>query len=303
VRLAEVMGEDRWQALGAVLRAFACEFSPVAALFGPRGAGFAKAVELLQQATQRPADLELSGPGESRHQLWALDPQAAQAARDSLASLPVAVVEGGEWWRAALETPAGILAVVCPAQGEGLAPLLLPVHRLLSSSYGLDDRAVAERASRFFRLLGPAAPEVPAAMAELGKMAGEFNGFVLYRSGGRVELVRSKGRMFMESWTHPLGRPAWRSLEVNLLHALLLERALGIPVETSRLGRAPVMLEGDPRRAMERVEEGEAVAAFLLPALSPLAVWQAAVDNNPLPAGALRLWPPPGVGVVLRRRR
>ena len=152
----------------------------------------------------------------------------------------------------------------------------------------------------------PAAPRLTplqAALVEVGNLHTEFNGFVMYTAGRRIRLVRSKGRMFMENWTHPLGRAAWRSMDVNILHALLFERALGIPVPTSRLSRPPIALEPDVERAVQRVEEGEAVAAFLLPAPSLGQLFQAAMDNNPIPAGAVRLWPPPAAGILFRRRR
>ena len=369
VRLAEAVDPAAVEALAPVTRAFAYDLVPAWGLFADDAPEGKEAAALLQAVVQGPPDLEFSAPDGTAHQLWRLDAATREKAQQLFKPLPVAVVLGGaqvaalraDGARPAEDPSCRLLMLLSPAQGAGLAPAVLPVHRLLLRTAGLTEQALVERIGRFFRLLEPSPPEavakslapppkaaamaagkarspaasaaeapasgaapapaadagpgdgqapalsrltpLQAALVEVGSLHTEFNGFVMYTAGGRIRLVRSKGRMFMENWTHPLGRAAWRSMDVNILHALLFERALGIPVPTSRLGRPPVALEADAERAVQRVEQGEAVAAFLLPAPSAGQIFQAAMDNNPTPAGAVRLWPPPAAGILFRRRR
>ena len=324
--LAETVDPAEVEAVAGVVRAFAYDLAPAWAIYPGDGAG-QQANQLLQQAVQGPPHLELTGGDGAVHQLWRLDADACQQALESFGPLPAAVVAGTAQvaalraranGQAPAERNGSLLMLLTPSQGADLAPAVLPVHRVLLAGSGWSEAAVVERVSRFFRLLEPSPPEavartlkpppeqltpLQAALVEVGNLHTEFNGFVMYTAGGRIRLVRSKGRMFMENWTHPLGRAAWRSMDVSILHALLLERALGIPVATSRLSRPPVAAEPDAERAIQRVEKGEAVAAFLLPAPSLGQILQAALDNNPLPAGAVRLWPQPPAGLLFRRRR
>jgi len=92
-------------------------------------------------------------------------------------------------------------------------------------------------------------------------------------------------------------------MDVNVLHALGFERALGIGPELSRLHAPPLDVETSVAGAIERVDRGEAVAAFLLPPPSPQQLLTVALDNNPIPADSVRPWPPIPAGLILRWRR
>ncbi|WP_324716913.1 DUF1015 family protein [Carboxydochorda subterranea] len=329
LRLAEQVDPALVARMVPVMKAFAYDVAPVWAVYSVNGAadGARKLQALVEEVTASPATLRLGGDGDdSVHELWRLQPGQSAAFAGLLGDRAL-VVAGGAVQVAALSAlapqhaglspgtgqggPSSVLALLTAVDGApGTGPVLLPVHRLLLAGRGLSYDVVAQRLAAYFRLLEPRAPatgpvleRLDAALEELAGVRGEFNGFLLYGGQGRLHIVRSKGRMLMENWTHPMGGPAWRSMDVNILHALALERALGIPPETSRLHREPVAVEPSAERAVERVDSGEAAVAFLVPPPGPDQVLQAALHNNPLPADALRPWPPVPAGLLIRRRR
>lgn len=329
LRVVETLAPAEVEQMVPVMKAFALDVAPVWALFSRASAGARRARldELLSQATEAEPLLAFEGEDGGTHRLWRLAPEQARELADLLSALPLAVAQGG-LQVAALERLAGqagdrrgdgappsVLAFITPVDAEpasGQTPAVLPVHRLLLASSRIPADDLEARVSTFFRLLdveppagagGDGVAHVDAALAQLGTAKAEFNGFVLYLGRGRVRLVRSKGRMFMENWTHPLGRSTWRAMDVNVLHALVFERALGMRPEQSRTNAPPLAVEVSARRAVERVDAGEAVAAFLLPPPSPSQLLAVALDNNPIPADSVRPWPPIPAGVVFRWRR
>lgn len=327
LRVVEALAPAEVEQMVPVMKAFALDVAPVWALFSRASAGASRARldELLTQTTEAEPLLAFEGEDGGTHRLWRLAPEQARELAELLSTLPLAVAQGG-LQVAALERLAGqagdrrgdgaapsVLAFLTPADAEpasGQTPAVLPVHRLLLAESRISAEELEARVSTFFRLLDVEPPagadgvaHVDAALAQLGTAKAEFNGFVLYLGRGRVRLVRSKGRMFMENWTHPLGRSTWRAMDVNVLHALVFERALGMRPEQSRTNAPPLAVEVSARRAVERVDAGEAVAAFFLPPPSPSQLLAVALDNNPIPADSVRPWPPIPAGVVFRWRR
>ncbi|HEY8425371.1 MAG TPA: DUF1015 family protein [Limnochordales bacterium] len=312
-----------------VMKAFAVDVAPVWGLFAKAatGARRARLDEILAGTVEQGEPvLAIEAADGTSHRLWRMQVDAARELADILSQVPVAVVQGALQVEALRRlaaqssdgqvngTPPSVLAFLTPCDSPadaGETPAILPVHRLLLSSSRLDAASVEQRLAACFRLLDVGSQaesltpleRVDAALAQLGKARDEFTGFVLYLGGGRVKVARSKGRMLMENWTHPLGRATWRAMDVNVLHALGFERALGIGPELSRLHAPPLDVETSVAGAIERVDRGEAVAAFLLPPPSPQQLLTVALDNNPIPADSVRPWPPIPAGLILRWRR
>lgn len=327
-RPVEVVDQEAVTRMVPVMKAFAYDVAPVWGLVAapPAQAGAKALQSLLDRAMASPPLWSVGRDGGARHTLWGLSEEDSAALAELLAQRPLAIAGG--WVQAAASARGPILAflTVADAAARG-APVAVPIHRLLLSPAALPRRkahleagaggwdagtarTLVERLSMFFRVtdepISPGATPidtVSAALAKLHRMRAEFNGFVLYTGGGQVRLARTKGRMFMECWTHPVGRSAWRALDVNVLHAMVFEHMLGIYPERSRTNKPPVATEPALEAAIRRVDDGEAIAAFILapPALDQLLA--AALDNNPIPADSVRPWPPVPAGLALRRRR
>lgn len=328
LRTVETLSPVAVDQMVPVMKAFALDVAPVWAVFSKAAAGARRARldELLTQATGSEPLLAFESVDGASHRLWRLATEQARELADTLSSVPLAVVQGG-LQVAALERlaaqspnrrvnspPPSVLAFITPADadaGSQQTPAVLPLHRLLLASSRIPAEQLEARLSTYFRLLEVEPPAgaddgvalVDAALQRLGTAKAEFNGFVLYLGRGRVRLVRSKGRMFMENWTHPLGRATWRAMDVNVLHALVFELALGMRPEESRTNAPPLAVEASVRQAVARVDAGEAVAAFLLPPPSPSQLLAVALENNPIPADSVRPWPPIPAGIILRWRR
>lgn len=330
VKLAQAVDARAVEPMMPVMKAFAMDVAPVWALFARASAGphQARLDQLLTGAVSGSDPvLAAEQPDGTSHRLWRLDPGAAAELAEILSQLPIVVAQGGlqveALRRLAAQSPGGringvppaVLALLTPADAPpaaGQTPALLPVHRVLLASSGLDPDRLEQRLAPYFRLLdvpgsngasGCSLEAVEAALGRLAAMRGEFNGFVVYLGRQRVRLARTKGRLLMESWSHPLGRSAWRAMDVNVLHVLAFERALGIPPDASRIHAPPLDVGWSIPEALQRVDAGDAVAAFLLAPPSPADLMAAALDNNPLPADSVRPWPPVPAGLVLRWRR
>ncbi|MEW6046426.1 MAG: DUF1015 family protein [Bacillota bacterium] len=325
LRVTEQLDPSAVEQMVPAMKAFALDVAPVWAVFSKAALeDRAKQLDsLVSQAVGGQPVLKFGDPQGGSHELWRLAADQAQQAAGILSGVPMAAVQGGLQVAAERELvtrrgappngmPPSVLALVTSVDGPGAeVPAVLPVHRLLLASSGISAGRLEQRLASFFRVMEvpqTAAPGDPvaaleAALAELGKARPEFSGFVLYTGRGRFRLVRSKGRMFMESWTHPLGRAAWRAMDINVLHALVFERILGMPPQESRTNAPPVATELSPVKALDRVDSGEAVAAFFLAPPAPAQLLAAALENNATPADAVRPWPPVPAGLVLRWRR
>lgn len=326
LKAGEALASDRVERMVPVMKAFALDVAPVWALFQAASAGAhrPRMDELVAEAQQGAPVLAFETDDGGAHRVWRVEADRASELAALLGGLPMAAFQGcvqlAALGRLAARGGAGhrpeagppsLLAFLTPADADpasGQSPVLLPVHRLLLSTTRISGEQLLERLAPAFRVweVGPAGDAdgaAGAALEQVARVRGEFNGFALYLGRGRAFAVRSKGRMFMESWSHPLGRPAWRALDVNVLHTLVFERALGLGAEASRSSAPPLATELSLRRAVQRVDAGEAVAAFLLLPPSPAQLLAAALENNPVPADAVRPWPPVPAGVLLRWRR
>jgi len=134
--------------------------------------------------------------------------------------------------------------------------VILPTHRLIHSYGRMDGRQALERAKEFFDVT-PAADRMAMERA-LAQAESSHPRFGFYDGAYAVLALRDPGTL---ERLLPDRAPAWRLLDVTVLHELFIERVLGIDKGAIERKENIDYLR-DPQPGYEAVERGE--AQFLL---------------------------------------
>lgn len=117
----------------------------------------------------------------------------------------------------------------------------------------------------------------------------------VYRAGTAITL-----KLKHESESKLKGSEASRELELNILHDLILESALGIHEENLR-NQTNIYYTHDSSEAIERVDRGESQVAFLLNHIPVKTVLEIALAGERVPQKATYFYPKLLSGLVLRK--
>lgn len=136
--------------------------------------------------------------------------------------------------------------------------VILPTHRLISSYTAKTSKTVIEDAGRYFQVepvADRAAMEASLAAAtpgepRIGFYDGEFVVLTLKEPDVMVEIAPDRD-------------PAWRSLDVSVLHEVLLERVMGLSKESVERKENIDYLR-DVEMGFEQVDKGDANCLFIL---------------------------------------
>jgi uncharacterized protein (DUF1015 family) len=248
--------------------------------------------------------------------LWLIDDPASvlaiQVAFDS--SPPLYIADGHHRYETSLafKTEAGTtvpgagatLTTLTWAEDPGL--LVLPTHRLLA---GLDPSLTLEEAEtrwsddfhvEYYPVWeGAPSEQIDALIQQLTSSGRAGPSFGVYGFGhldlfGLVQLRRRRA----SELALPFERSgAWKSLDVALLHVLLVDPLVA---ETGRPREEVLRYTRSPHEAVEEVRQGRASAAFFLnptPVQSVLAVADA---GDLMPEKSTYFYPKPPAGLVMR---
>jgi uncharacterized protein (DUF1015 family) len=253
---------------------------------------------------------------DERHRLWAIDDPAVvlsiQVAFDSGGALYIADGHHRYETSLAFKTGAGgtvpgagaVLASITWADDPGL--LALPTHRLLS---GLDRSLTLEEAetrwSEVFHVEyypvwdNAPAEQIEALMQQLASSGRAGPTFGLYGLGHMdlFGLLELRGHKVPEGALPADRSDAWKSLDVSLLHALLVDPLVA---ETGRPREEVLRYTRSPHEAVAEVRAGRASAAFFLNPTSVHGVMAVADAGDLMPEKSTYFHPKPPAGLVMR---
>jgi uncharacterized protein (DUF1015 family) len=250
------------------------------------------------------------------HRVWAIDDtdvvQALQAA--FAAGPPLYIADGHHRYETSLAFKTGegknlagaggILAAVTWADDPGL--LALPTHRLLS---GLDPSLTLEEAETrwgevFHVEYYPVWEDAPAEqidafiqqLASSGRAGPSFGIFGLGQNDlfGILEL---RGRKAPANALPAARSDAWKSLDVSLLHALLIDPLIA---ETRRPREDVLRYTRNPHEAVDEVRQGRASVALFLNPTPVQGVLTVADAGDLMPEKSTYFFPKPPAGLVMR---
>jgi uncharacterized protein (DUF1015 family) len=319
--------EDRFRLLSAA----GAQFSPIFGIYDPgetdvRGwldtaMQAAPEVDVLdtEQAGRRvqvenayPEEMEgeaITATRNVRHRLWAAtDPVLIQRLADTLAPLPVFIVDGHHRYETALryrrEQGAGapwagyVMIYLVAMNDTGLT--VLPTHRIVSGLAGMDWAAVRRHLAQAFDFdTRPIqAPADPVRIAEA--LAGSLPHGTLGMLAPPFERVERLSLRDPEAVRRRIGAgrsEAWRQLDVVALHHLVLADALGI--QETRGEASNVTYTRDAIEAVDAVIDQPDRAAFFVTAPTVQDVRQVALAGEKMPEKSTYFWPKAVSGLVI----
>jgi len=269
--------------------------------------------ELAAVAAGTPA-LDGTTPDGTRHRLWVIS-EAARLNRLAgvLRDKQILIADGHHRYETMLSLrgelrgaggagarePADYGAMYL-ARAEDPGLLVLPTHRLVK---GLDDFSL----SAFLSGAGAAFDVIPgeettaqAVEARLSQLAVGEDGHPRVVFGVRAAGKRGPTWLVLKSIVDlsALGPPALRSLDVTVLHGVLLGPLLGIDA-AAMAKQTNLAYTHDTSEALARVDAGEVQAAFLMNATSVAQVLDACEQGHVLPQKSTYFQPKLATGLVM----
>ncbi|HUB06884.1 MAG TPA: DUF1015 domain-containing protein [Myxococcales bacterium] len=240
---------------------------------------------LLQAAVDRPADATATsddGHGPIEHRLWRVSGAAVDRVREAMAPRRAYIADGHHRYETALNYAKWIdeqgradpkaphhfvLSFFCGMADPGL--LILPTHRLLHSLAGFEAAKLLGDAARWFTVERlPGDPRTPAGLAqalaklaESGKAHPSF--LAISEKGARADLLSLRADGPLGEVAELPARPELRSLDVTVLHALLLQHVLHLSPQ-SQERQENLRYVKDAAEGVAAVASGSAQLAFLL---------------------------------------
>lgn len=300
--------EDRLK----LLRACNANFSPIFGLYLDPGL---EIDQLLATAIGEEPLVTAKEDAEVDSALWRIrDPEAISAISARFALLPIFIADGHHRYDTALTYSREksskelvgfdrIMVALVNMYDEGL--VLLPTHRVVrglpeSSLSSFEGRVQPLFQTQVLGFIEPTADSVQALLDQL-RLAGEKStSFVVFRRDAPAVLVslRAGTNSELDSLL-PSGRsPGWRSLDVTILHHVLLR--VGLATDgTEEGGKLEFGYTQKALEACSLVERRDYQMAILLNATKPTSVIEVAKAGDKMPQKSTYFWPKLATGFVI----
>ena len=148
---------------------------------------------------------------------------------------------------------------LCNMDDPGL--VVLPIHRLVFGVEGFDRQAVHAKVQRWFDVTPLPAVEAAAVKSALADASRVRPSVVAAFADGTAVLLQLKAEVHAAA-TAP-GSPVARSLDVSVLHELVLESALGID-RAAQAAQTNIRYYKDTADLLARIARGEGQVAFVM---------------------------------------
>ncbi len=256
----------------------------------------------LGQASELPVVGEVQSSLGGSHSLRRIDdPGLIAALQSALSGKTILIADGHHRYETALayrrehpdEPGAGAILITLTAfEDEGL--VVLPTHRLVR---GVGSELLADLPKQL-RAIGFDIDELSASSPRL---APGTLGFDLVRAGEPTlrSVLRGGADAAIAAMSGGSESDAWKTLDVTVLHKLVLERLLGIPM-ASLAATDQVRYTRDDAEAREKVATGEFQAAFLLGRPTVEGVQAVSEAGDRMPQKSTFFYPKLLSGLVMR---
>jgi uncharacterized protein (DUF1015 family) len=176
-------------------------------------------------------------------------------------------------------------------QDPGL--VILPTHREIFGS-AVTGAETLQRAAPYFEI-APAA-DLDRCLAAISARA-HRHAFGLYARGGYHVLVLKRPEL-VEQLISLDRSPAWKSLDVSILHKIILEHLIGLPVEALDHQRI-VRYHRDPALAVQNVDAGQGDLVFFLNPTRMAQVQACAGQGEKMPPKSTDFYPKVITGLTM----
>ena len=292
--------EDRFQ----LMQATHCNFSPIYSLYRDETHVTRQRMDNLAAAC--PPRYEFSD-GLVTHRLWVVNDQAAIAAlQEDFAGRKLYIADGHHRYETALryrdacraenryEPGADYVMMMLADMGDpGL--VVFPTHRLVRGLESFDSAALLAACGEDFTLEAkPSREESQAALDGLFQQG--RHAFALY-DGKSWTVLALKDTAVMEKLL-PEKSQAYRTLDVSILHSLVLEKLLGIDKE-NMANQKNLTYTRSAEEAQAAVDRGESQCCFLLNPTRVEEIGQVAANGEKMPQKSTYFYPKLITGLVM----
>jgi len=206
--------------------------------------------------------------------------------------------EGNNWKPAAAESFDKRMVACFNSADEGLT--ILPTHRLIRDLANFDSQAFLKSSAQYF-LVEPA-DSAEALWNRMKESRAKANVFGFYARDTRSYILL---RLKEESRIDPVllaHSEVYRDLDVSILHALILERLLGID-EAKLVAQAHVDYAREGTACIRRVDQGEYQAVFFLNPTSVQQVQRVALVGERMPQKSTDFYPKLLTGLLFMKMK
>lgn len=292
--------EDRFRLLSATR----CNFSSIYSLYHDEG-GVTRQ-RLLNLKETCPPRYEFSD-GLVTHRLWVInDPVAIQALEEDFAGRKLYIADGhhryetGLRYRDTLEEqgtylPGASYTLMTLTDMADPGLTVFPTHRLVRGVEGFEESALLAACQEDF-ILEPQQNRADSEKALENLYQEGKHAFALY-SGKGWTVLTLKDPAVMEALL-PGTSPAYRTLDVSILHSLVLERLLGIDKE-NMASQKNLTYTRSAEEAQRSVDQGESQCCFLLNPTRVEEIGQVAQNGEKMPQKSTYFYPKLITGLVV----
>jgi uncharacterized protein (DUF1015 family) len=244
------------------------------------------------------------------HRVWIVtDPAAIEAITGRFADKKLYIADGHHRYETAVNYrnelrekgeitdenhPANfVIMTLVHVEHPGL--VVYPTHRIVRDLAGFDEDKLLTLCQRYFDIEEIGQQEALDKLEEAAALGKKTIAFC----GSTTQLLTIRDRSLMDELL-PGASEAYRGLDVNILHVLILERLLGIDKENMK-NQKNLTYTRDPAEAIEAVESGGANCAFLINATRVDEIAAVAGAGEKMPQKSTYFYPKLVTGHVMNR--
>jgi len=257
-------------------------------------------VSLLEKYITRTPDVMFEDEDGVVHKFWTVsNPAECAAITAAFGDKILYIADGHHRYTTALEFAAEnpgvnagrIMTMLVAMENDGL--VIWPTHRLVHSVGDFNATQLLAKLDKTFQIT--LAPDVSTVEAELAKRADTV---ALYAGDRHYALLTLRGRTSIDA-ALPDKSTAYRELDVALLHALILEPALGIGA-AELAAQSNIRYTRSLEEAISAVDAGEVQCAFLLNATRIEQMADVSREGERMPQKSTYFYPKFATGVVMK---
>ena len=293
-----------------LMKATGCNFSDIYALYMDDG-GEEEPLDILKLVSREQPVTEMTDEAGLVHRLWAINDSGVIASiQRHLADTKLYIADGHHRYETALHyrdslreqgVPEGtaaeyVMMMMVEMSHPGLC--VFPTHRLVRGLSSFDAAALEEACGAYFdRLSGVDVSSLDEALEQAYRDGRHAFGF--YTGGDTFTLLTLRDPGVMDDLLPRLSA-ASRTLDVTILHTLVLERLLGIDRE-NMANQVNLTYTREVREAIDGVKAGQYQCAFLLNPTRVTEIRDVAAAGEKMPQKSTYFYPKLITGLTMNR--
>ncbi len=294
--------EDRFQ----LMQATNCNFSQIYSLYQDHAHTTRQRLDHLCQCTVPRYEFS---DGLVTHRLWVInDPEAIAALQEDFAPRKLYIADGHHRYETALNYRRHLQEQGQYIPGAGYVMMFLadmadpglvvfPTHRLVRGLTDFSGTALLDACKEYFTLSPAENRTLDQIQNSLDHAYAQGEHAFAYFDGEHWQILTLKDLSAVEAML-PAMSSAYRSLDVTILHSLILERLLGIDKE-NMANQVNLTYTRSAEEAVEAVESGKANCCFLLNPTRVEEIGAVAASGEKMPQKSTYFYPKLITGLVM----